>query len=315
MTRIKRLITLALAMLLLLGLPLGLAESAAPDALMSSEEEGLPDEDFIPEDMMVDEEDAPLAETSSPPAAVIAETPDPQAEPTESPGPQPVPTLPVTEDKDMPALNPQAQAEGIVRLPEGTAMFELPSSESSVLMQLDSGALLVVKALGLSWSKVESGGLEGYVPTFALSFGFGSPQPGLAVVTAPGGKLTLREEMTTKSKALGTVPSGRAVVLLAKGKTFSLVRFEGKEGYVLSAHLEEEQADQNLGMLVEVVPAAGRTTANVHLRAEANRRATSYTTIKSGSTVIVKDTKDGWSLIEYEGYHGYMMAEYLKRWE
>ncbi|MDD4081103.1 MAG: SH3 domain-containing protein [Eubacteriales bacterium] len=314
---IKRFVALALAMLLVLSLPMGLAESPAPqetDELISYEEEGSPEDDFIPEDMLVEESDTPLVAETLPPA-VIAETPDPDASPTQTLSPTPVPTLPLTDDKDMPAPNAEAKAEGIVTLPEGIALFELPSTESSILMQLDSGALLTVKALGLSWSRVDSAGQEGYVPTYALSFGFGSPQPGLAVVTAPGGKLTLRQEMTTKSKALGTIPSGRAVVFLAKGKTFSLVRFDGREGYVLTAHLSEEAADRNLGMLTEVVPAEGRTTANVRLRAEADRQAATYTTIKSGSNVVVKDTKDGWSAVEFEGFHGYMMAKYLKRWE
>lgn len=317
MTHMKCCFALALAMTLVLSLSMGLAESPAgegTDELVSYEEEGSPEDDFIPEDMLVDEEDSPLVMETLPPA-VLVETPDPDANPTSTPDPTPMPTLPVTQDKDMPAPNAQAKAEGIVTLPEGIAMFEMPSTESSILAQLNSGALITVKALGLSWTKVDSAGREGYVPTYALSFAYGSPQPGLAVVTAPGGKLTLRQEMTTKSKALGTVPSGRAVVLLAKGKTFSLVRFEGKEGYVLTAHLAEETADRNLGMLTEVVPAEGRTTANVRLRAEPDRQAPTYTSVKNGRSVVVKETGDGWSAIEFEGYHGYMMSEYLKRWE
>ena len=254
------------------------------------------------------------AEPSGPPA-LLAETPDPDASPTIAPPPTPAPTLPVTADKDMPAPNAEAKAEAIVTAEEGTAMFEFPSHESSIKSQIASGTVVTVKALGLSWTKVESAGQEGYVPTYTLSFGYGSPQPGLAVVIAKGGKLTLRQKMTTKSKALGSIPSGRAVVLLAKGKTFSLVRHEAKEGYVLTAHMKEMFPENNLGTLTQVVAAEGKTTANVRLRAEADRKAPYYTSIKSGNSVVVKGIENGWASVEYEGYHGYMMDEYLKSFE
>lgn len=257
----------------------------------------------------------PSEEPADAPPAVLAETPAPGASPTIAPAPTPAATLPVTADKDMPEPNAQAKAEAVVTAAEGTAMFELPSHESAIKANLASGAVLTVKALGLSWTKVSAEGQEGYVPTYTLSFSYGSPQPGLALVTAPGGRLTLRAKMSTKSKALGKIPSGRAVVLLAKGKTFSLVRFEGKEGYVLTAHLEEKPADQNLGTLTEVVAPEGKKTANVRLRAKTDRRSPAYTSVKSGSSVVVKEGKEEWALVEYEGWHGYMMAEYLKKWD
>lgn len=282
-----------------------------PPPVPAAAEEEAPAAD--PGEDMPEEEADPAEETApSGPPAVLVDTPAPDASPTLAPPPTPAPTLPETPDKEMPAPNAQAKAEAIVTASEGAAIFELPSHESAILAHLDSGAVLTVKILGISWTKVESAGQEGYVPTYMLSFGYGSPQPGLAVVTARGGKLTLREKMTTKSKALGSVPSGRAVVLLAKGKTFSLVRHESKEGYVLTAHLEEKTADQNLGMLVQVTPPEGKSSANVRLRAKADRKSASYTTVKSGKSVVVKDTAEGWAAIEYEGYHGFMMADYLK---
>lgn len=334
MKNIRRLTALALAMMLLLALPVGLAEEE--DYEVYDEEKDYSEEE-IPADMLTDDppslttttpppvmntpppvlqvgtpegEESP--EESLPPAVIVGEE---GAEPGATAAPTPIPTLPVTADKDMPTPNKEAKAEAIVTAAEGTAMFELPSTESSIKAQLSSGAVLTVKALGLSWTKVDNAGQEGYVPTTALSFGYGSPQPGMAIVVAPGGKLTLREKMTTKSKSLGSVSSGRAVVLLAKGKTFSLVRHEAKEGFVLTTHLEEKTADSQLGTLTQVIPAEGKTTANVRLRAKADRKAPFYTSIKSGSSVVIKDSDNGWANIEYEGYHGYMMTDYLKPWQ
>lgn len=345
--RMKRLTALALAMLLLLTVP---AAWAAPEGHVDEEDLGdlivyddsnsvfyeeeapaAPQGSSTPaavpvntppplpaavaEETPAQAEAEPEAAESEGPPAVLAQTPDPDASPTIAPPPTPAPTLPVTPDKEMPAPAADAKAEAIVTAAEGTAMFELPSHESSILANLNSGAVLTVKILGLGWTKVDNAGQEGYVPTYTLSFGYGSPQPALAVVTAPGGKLTLREKMTTKSKALGSVPSGRALVLLAKGKTFSLVRHEAKEGYVLTAHLEERPAEQNLGTLTQVVAIDGKTTANVRLRAKADRRAPYYTSVKSGNAVVVKDIQNDWASVEYEGYHGFMMGEYLKRFD
>jgi len=227
--------------------------------------------------------------------------------------PAPAPTLAPVTKEEMPKPNSDAKAEAIVTEPAGTALFGLPATESPVLAQLEAGSVLTLLRLGLSWSRVKNGETEGWVPTYSLSFAYGSPQPVLAFVSAPGGKLTLRAEMTTKSKALGTVPSGRAVLLLAKSETFSLIRHESLEGYVLTAHLKEETALRELGTLTNVISVDPTREANVRLRAQPSRQGAVYTTVKSGQQVVVLEIKDGWARIEYEGYHGYMMEEYLKQ--
>jgi SH3-like domain-containing protein len=227
--------------------------------------------------------------------------------------PPPFVPLAVTSKKDMPKPGTDVKSEAIVTAPEGIAMFELPTHESGILMNLDAGAILTLRVLGQTWSILSLGEEMGYVPTRALSFAYGSVQPNIAIVTAPGGKLTLRAEMTTKSKALATVPSGRAVLLLAKGKTFSLVRHENLEGYVLSEHLKEVPVNIQLGTLTRVVSIVPEREANVRLRAQPNRNAAEYTKVKSGNFVVVLEIQDGWALIEFDGYHGYMMAEYLKQ--
>lgn len=221
------------------------------------------------------------------------------------------PTLAPALKDEIPKPDPDVKAEAIVTEPSGTALFGLPAMESPVLAQLEAGSVLALLRLGISWSRVKSGETEGWVPTYTLSFTYGSPQPALALVAAPGGKLTLRAEMTTKSKALGTVPSGRAVLLLAKSEPFSLIRHESLEGYVLTAHLKEEAAAHDLGTLTNVVSVDPAREANVRLRAEPSRKAAVYTTVKSGNQVVVLEIKDGWARIEFEGFHGYMMEEYL----
>lgn len=237
--------------------------------------------------------------------------PSPDPEPT----PRPFAALPTTAKKDMPKPNPDAKAEVFLTQRQGSDLFELPSTESALLHHLPAGSVLELMILGRTWSRVKAGNQEGWLPTTALSFGLGDSQPNLAIVTARGGKLSLRSQMSTRSKALDSIKSGRAVLLLAKGEVFSLVRHGKLEGYVLSAHLEEMPLGQVLGLYTGVVSIVSDREANVRLRAQPKRNATAYTTVKSGNSVVVIDIKDDWAQIEFEGYHGYMMAEYLKRFD
>ncbi|MGI6234377.1 MAG: SH3 domain-containing protein [Christensenellales bacterium] len=312
MKTLNKLTALLLALFLLLGTGLYALAEDGPE---------FPDED-IPEDMLVEPVEEAAPETPETPEAT--EVPD-TTEETESTTPtvstpaeaepKPYATMPPVKKADIPKPNKDAKAEAIVMKPEGIALFELPAHESPVLAQLDGGSVLTLDILGQTWSKVKTAGHEGYVPTQDLSFAFGGAQTGIGIVTAPGGKLTLRAEMTTKSKALATIRSGRAVVILAKGDTFSLVRHEDKEGYVLTAHLKEVAPSASLGQYTQVISLTKDREANVRMRAEPKRNATEYTKVKSGLSLIVLDITDDWAQVEYEGYHGYMMAEYLKKFD
>lgn len=293
MYRFKSILALCLALILAiasLGLPAMAEEEAAPDT-------GL---------LVVE----PVAEDS---ANLVVEPAD--TLPIAPVSPPPFAELPLTEADQMPAPGEAAKAEAIVTAPTGADLFELPSHGSAILTHLEAASVLELLTLGRSWSKVSSAGKEGWVPTLALSFAFGAKQPNLAIVTAPLGKLTLRAQMSTKAKALGTLHSGRAVLLLAKGKTFSLVRHEGKEGYALTAHLKEVAPRAELGIYTQVISVVTTREANVRLRADAARNAPVYTSVKSGLYVVVLGTEEGWAQVEYEGYHGYMMADYLKKFD
>jgi len=271
----------------------------------------------LAEDAAVTEQSPAVTEEQ--PAEPRPDEPVPAAEESPAPGPSaspaPAATLPILPRDQIPQPNADAKAEAVVTEPGGVALFELPASESAVLSQLPEGSVLGLVILGNPWSKVKHGELTGYAPTYALSFGYGSPQPVIALVAAPGGKLTLRAEMATRSKALASIRSGRAVLLLARGETFSLVRHEGREGYLLTQYLREVAVGRDMGLLTGVVSIEPSREANVRLRAEPSRKGAVYTTVKSGQSVVVLDIQDGWARIEYEGYHGYMMAEYLKRFD
>ena len=266
-----------------------------------------------------------LAETATQPPVTdapmtVAEEPAPGAaaapQETASPSPEaasPAPTMALTDKDQMPKPNPEAKDEAIVTSSEGASLFELPAMESGILSSLDAGSVLTLNLLGQTWSKVTAQGVSGFVPTYKLSFAFGASQPAIVIATAPLGKLTQREEMTTKSRAVTVMKSGRAALMLAKGELFSLVRYEGKEGYVLTAHLKEVAPNTDLGQYYQVISLHEKREANVRLRAEGKRDGAVYTTVKSGNGLVVLDYGEEWSQVEFEGFHGFMMTDYLKK--
>lgn len=297
MKKINRVSAFLLALIMLFSATLTVFAETAEDTASVSEEPLTVLEEVQPTEMVEENLEEPEADTE---AAAI---------------PVPYATMAPMEKDQMPKPDPDARAEAIVIDPSGIALFELPAHESAVLVHLDAGSVLSLTTLGQTWSKVSSAALEGYVPTYTLSFAYGTAQPAIVLVTAPLGKLTLREEMTTKSKALATIPSGRAALMLAKGDPFSLVRFEGREGYVLTEHLLEVQPNRNLGRYTQVISVDTSREANVRLRGETSRNGPVYTKVKSGNYLVVLETNDGWARVEYEGVHGYMMEEYLKNIE
>lgn len=259
--------------------------------------------------------EAPVTENPDNIVQVVT-TPEPDAETPEEtpePGPAPFATMPVTDNKDMPKPSAEAKAEAVVMSPEGLKVMDTPSLSGVELAELDAGTILNLLILGQTWSKVQSGDILGYVPSNGLVFGFGTSQPVLAIAVAPNGKLTLRAEMTTKSKAIDTISSGQAVLLLAKGETFSLVRYQDKEGYMLTQHLNEVPVNTETGTYTEVISLDSKRVANVRLRAEPKKTAAVYTSVKSSNFLVVLSVSDGWAEVEYEGFHGYMMEEYLKK--
>lgn len=257
----------------------------------------------------------PTSETTAEESPAAESPQQVQPEATATMPPVPVATMAPTDPKQMPKPSEQVIDEVIVILSEGIALFEKPSTESPVLAHFEVSSAIPLVRAGQAWTEVPYGEGGAFIPTYALRFGYGSPQPVLALVTAPGGKLTLRAEMSTKSKALDSIPSGRAVLLLAKSNPFSLVRFEGREGYVLTQHIMEITPSQDLGLYTQVVSLRETREANVRIRSHPSRQGVAYATVKSGQSVVVLEIKDGWAKVEYEGIHGYMMEDYLKRYE
>lgn len=137
---------------------------------------------------------------------------------------------------------------------DSLALRNAPESGASIVLWLPHGALVTVLGQTGDWAHVRYGGQEGYCAAQYLSDQASGPAivddtPILDVTLedAPGWygvirendaqKEVLRKWCTLEAPEVAEVPIGMTVEVLQKGTIWCYVRYEGKEGYCLTAHL------------------------------------------------------------------------------
>ena len=132
--------------------------------------------------------------------------------------------------------------------------------------------------------------------------------------------LNLREQPNTDSEIEDVLPNGTQVTVRQHATDWSLVDYKGNQGYLLNQYLEfwtgGENALQTLeaGEPVEVeeddeiehAQVASDEGSKASVYEEDSADAKVLGTLKNGTQVDVLQTRDGWSLISYQGHQGYM---------
>ncbi len=158
-----------------------------------------------------------------------------------------------------------------------------------------------------------------------------------ATVTTESPEITLnlREQPTTASTILAELEQGTQVKVQLHSTEWSMVRYEGQDGYLLNAYLEfwnapsgalgdeveeevleeEYEEDQNGPAKVDdiqyaVVSADSGSSAAVY--AEDSIDADVLGSLKNGVRLTVVESIDGWNKIELQGHEGYMKDEDLQ---
>ena len=138
--------------------------------------------------------------------------------------------------------------------------------------------------------------------------------------------LNLREQPNTDSEIEDVLPNGTQVTVRQHATDWSLVDYKGNQGYLLNQYLEfwtgGENALQTLeaGEPVEVeeddeiehAQVASDEGSKASVYEEDSADAKVLGTLKNGTQVDVLQTRDGWSLISYQGHQGYMHEQDLK---
>ncbi len=201
-----------------------------------------------------------------------------------------------------------------------------------------------------TWCKVKYEGTEGYVMTSFLSFisaPAATPEPvfphtplpqitpiptqapshqiyDTATVTTASGSLNLRK--TQNGRVLRTIPQNALVTVISRGNSWTKVRYEGTEGYVMTTFLTFHPVMQATPVPATAVPPASTPVPNgtiicyaivntgsgtLNLRKNADTDAKVLATIPGGTRIPVYQKGTVWCKVRYNGETGYVQTGYL----
>ena len=158
--------------------------------------------------------------------------------------------------------------------------------------------------------------------------------------------LRLRDEASTDGEVIDAFPRGTTVKILKKGDTWTKVRVDGKEGYMMTCYLAyskdtpEEEKSGETGKNSSS-KSSSNSSSNTSSKSSSSSKADKKEKTSSGSTMYImkgvklnmREKADGdsdvitsfrggtkvtvlkkgkyWSKVEIKGYEGYVATEYL----
>lgn len=195
---------------------------------------------------------------------------------------------------------------------EESALMALPIGGAEAVLPLARGDALVVTVLGTSWCEAVCGETAGYVATADIAFDVTAGEPArFAVIDVSPtnqyhGRLTLRAEASTKSKAVRKLARGAIVLLMEEKGDMVRVILPDTEGYVLKKYVDDVAPAEEY-RIAYVDPGV-----NAWLRLD-SRYAREYMILQlaPGTPVQFIDNPNGWARVEAAGYRGRMLAHNL----
>lgn len=195
---------------------------------------------------------------------------------------------------------------------EASALYALPSAEADVLLPLGQGEQMAVTALGSVWCEAVCGEIAGYVPLKDIAFAVmaGEPTRLAQVDVSPTnllhGRMSLREQASTKSKALCRLAKGCLVLITGEDNDMYQLAIPGFIGY---------GQKKNVSTVVESVEFRLAWVDNddpVHLRLD-SRYGENWVVMKlePGTPVQFIKNPNGWAQVEVAGHRGRIVGQYL----
>ena len=195
---------------------------------------------------------------------------------------------------------------------EESALLALPIADAEAVLPLVQGDALVVTALGTSYFEAAVGEVAGYIATADVAFDVlnGEPTHLMVIDCSPTnqyhGRITMRTEASTKSKAVRKLEKGCIVLVLGTEGDMTHIALPDTEGYVVSKYMDE------------VEPAASWRIAYVDPGVNAWLRLDSRSgknwricRLEPGTPVQFISNPNGWASVEVAGYRGRMLANNL----
>lgn len=171
-----------------------------------------------------------------------------------------------------------------------------------------------IKYLGVLETCIRDASGERIVLTTELEFETEAPAgKRIAYIYAPKtAKCSMWKKASKKSELITKCKAGTVVMVLEYGREFCRIRYNGKEGYVLTSCLRfpgKNVAAIGTGKISYNGKATGSTTVNI--RGAGSSSAHKIAEWRTGTEVTVFGYKDGWYEVEYRGIHGWVQEKYL----
>ena len=195
---------------------------------------------------------------------------------------------------------------------EESALLALPIADAEAVLPLVQGDALVVTALGTSYFEAAVGEVAGYIATADVAFDIlnGEPTHLMVIDCSPTnqyhGRITMRTEASTKSKAVRKLEKGCIVLVLGTEGDMTHIALPDAEGYVVSKYMDEVEP-ANSWRIAYVEPGVN-TWLRLDSRSGKNWR---ICRLEPDTPVQFISNPNGWASVEVAGYRGRMLANNL----
>lgn len=195
---------------------------------------------------------------------------------------------------------------------EQSALLSLPIGDAEALLPLAQGDALTITVLGTSYCEATVGETAGYIATADIAFDvFGGEPTRLGVIDVSPtnqyhGRITLRTEASTRSKAVRKLEKGCIVLVLETTGDMTRIVLPDAEGYVTTKHLAEVEPVKSW-RIAYVDPGV-----NAWLRLDSRYgKDWMICRLAPGTPIQFISNPNGWAEVEVFGYRGRMLAHNL----
>lgn len=195
---------------------------------------------------------------------------------------------------------------------EESALLALPIDDAEAVLPLVQGDALVVTALGTSYCEATVGEVAGYIATADVAFDIlnGEATHLMVIDCSPTnqyhGRITMRTEASTKSKAVRKLEKGCIVLVLGTEGDMTHIALPDTEGYVVSKYMDEVEAANS--WRIAYVEEGVNAWLRLDSRSGKNWR---ICRLEPGTPVQFISNPNGWASVEVAGYRGRMLANNL----
>lgn len=200
------------------------------------------------------------------------------------------------------------------------------SRDSKSLGKYYSGVVVrILQQLGVSWTGVRIGSLEGFMETSQLVLdgpvgSVPSAIPTVLVSYQDGFSLTLRAGQSYQSEKQGAVQNGQPVRVLGVTEEFAhVLTEEGKTGFMMASGLDPQPVYADVAPAAFIPRPDGSLSVidnpggqGAHLRSRGSTSSESLGLYPNGTEVVVTGGTDYWKQVWVDGKTGYMMAQLIR---